>query len=102
MCTIPKPAGTATIPGKKRQSANNLRKVFLPHVAARLPDCGQNVIRAHEALVKFHVEKPGLLVELYPGDPRDFFDLVAHGVGTTRSQKAALFLHPGNFKGKFG
>ena len=67
-----------------------------------MPDRGQDVFRGYEALVELHMEKPGLLVKLRFGDPRDFFDLVAHGVGAARSENAALFLHPLNFKGEFG
>jgi hypothetical protein len=65
-----------------------------------LPDRGQDVFRSHEALVELHEKTSGLLVELHPGDSRDFLDLVAHGVGTACSQKAALFLHACNFQGE--
>jgi hypothetical protein len=86
----------------EKQSGNDLGKVLLPHVPACLPDRGQDVIRGHEALMELYVKKAGILVKLHPGDPRDFFDLVAHGVGATRSQKAALFFHPLNFKDELG
>jgi hypothetical protein len=97
-------AGIRALPGKSWQkgSGNNLWQVLLPHVPARPPDRGQDVFRGYKALVELHVEKPGLLVKLRPGDPRDFFDLVAHGVGAARSEKAALFLHTGDFKSKIG
>jgi hypothetical protein len=68
-------------------------KVLLPHFFARLPDRGKDVFCGHKALVILDVEKPGLLVEVYLGDSWDALDFGAHGVGTPRSQKAALFFH---------
>jgi len=52
--------------------------------------------------VKLHVEKPGILVELRPGDSRDAFDFGADGVGAARSKNAALFFHAPDFKGQLG
>jgi hypothetical protein len=94
----------SSLPGKpqRKASTNNPGKVLLPDVPARLPDRGQDVFRGHEAFVELYKEAPGCLVELHPGDSRDFLDLVAHGVGTARSQNAPLFLHAVDFKGKFG
>ena len=86
--------------GKKKGSGNNLGKVLLPHFFARLPDRGKDVFRGHKALVIFHVEKPGLLVEGHLGDARDFLDFGAHGVGAARSEDAALFLHAPDLKGE--
>ena len=42
------------------------------------------------------------MVKLHPHDSWDSFDLVAHGVGTAHSEKAALFLHAVNLKGDLG
>jgi hypothetical protein len=99
-----KTADRPSLPQKSlgKGSGDNLRKVLLAHVPACLPDRGQDIFRGHEALVELHLEEPANLVELHPGDPRDFFDLGAHGVGTAGSQKAALFLHAVDFKGEFG
>jgi hypothetical protein len=79
-----------------------LGKVLLPHFLARLPDRREDIFRTHEALVKLYMEEPGLLVELHPGDSRDFFDFGAHGVGTARSENTAFFFHAGNLKGYLG
>ncbi len=74
-------------------SGDDLGEVFLPHLLARLPDCGKDGLRGDEALVELHPEKPGLLVELHPHNPGDIADFDAHGVGAADSQEAALFFH---------
>ena len=86
--------------GKKKGSGNNLGEVLLSHFFASLPDRGKDVLRGHKALVKFHVEPPGLLVEGHLGDARDLLDGGAHGVGAARSEDAALFLHALDLEGE--
>ncbi len=86
---------------QKRWLRNNLGQIFLPHFLPRLPDRGEDIIRADEAFMELHPEELGLLVKLHPGDSRDCLDFGAHGVGTAHSEKAAPLFHASHLKGYF-